>query len=222
MRLELDHVLICVQRDAPEAARLMAFGLQEGRRRTHTGQGTRNVCYFFHNAMLELIWVHEANEAQSPLVRPLRLWERWQWRETGSCPFGLCFRAISDTPAPWPFSTWDYRPPYVPEHTAIAMGQNSHRSSEPLLFAGSGRTRPDAYPEDQQVPLAHRFGGREITSVCVTLLQPPVSPEWHAMQGLGLVEFRQGETYHLELGFDDLQTGQEADFRPLLPLSFRF
>ena len=84
MRLELDHLFVCVQRDAPEAERLTRFGLQAGRRRRHRGQGAANVCYFFRNAVLELIWVCDEEEVQSPLIRPTRLWERSRGQETRS------------------------------------------------------------------------------------------------------------------------------------------
>ena len=89
---ELDHVFICASIGAPEADRLVEFGLTEGTRNAHPGQGTANRRFFFHNAMLELLWVHDAAEAQSELVRPTRLWERWAGRSGGACPLALCFR----------------------------------------------------------------------------------------------------------------------------------
>lgn len=53
----------------------MAFGLTEGTSNSHPEQGTANRRFFFPNAMLELLWVHDEHEAQSPLVAPTRLWE---------------------------------------------------------------------------------------------------------------------------------------------------
>jgi hypothetical protein len=100
MHLELDHLFICVQREAPEAQNLAPLGLMEGRQRRHIGQGTANVCYFFRNAMLELLWVCDEAEVRSPLVQPTKLWGCW--RKTGSCPFGICFKPVDGARGPSP------------------------------------------------------------------------------------------------------------------------
>jgi len=84
MSLELDHVFICVE-EATGAERALAdFGLQFGLRAVHGGQGTANACAFFDNAYLELLSRHDDQELQSPAVRPLALWERVRWRQTGA------------------------------------------------------------------------------------------------------------------------------------------
>lgn len=223
MPLELDHLFICVQRDGPEAERLAQVGLREGRRRKHQGQGTANVCFFFGNAMLELIWVCDEEEVRSPLVHPVRLWERWRWRETGVCPFGICFRPVGESREPLPFSTWDYEPPYLPEGMSIPVAANSERSQEPLIFVSWLGRRPDSYPEDQRPPLVHRIGWREITSIRVTLpLQEYPSPELRKVQDLGLIGVRAGDEYCLEIWCDGGQARREAHLAPELPLHLRW
>src|SRR2546423_1508425 len=87
-------------------------GLQFGRRRIHQGQGTANACAFFDNAYLELLWRHDDDELQSEVVRPLGLWERVRWRETGASPFGVAFRPEDDNV---PIETWPYDAPFLPE-----------------------------------------------------------------------------------------------------------
>ncbi|AFY78420.1 MAG: hypothetical protein IGR93_19055 [Hydrococcus sp. C42_A2020_068] len=57
MTFELDHLFICTAIGAPEADRLLSFGLTEGTPNIHPGQGTANRRFFFHNVMLELLWV---------------------------------------------------------------------------------------------------------------------------------------------------------------------
>src|ERR687886_3025566 len=83
MTIELDHLFICTEAGAPEADQLVAFGLTEGTSNLHPGQGTSNRRFFFHNAMLELVWVHDEREMRSPPIAPTRLWERWKYRLTG-------------------------------------------------------------------------------------------------------------------------------------------
>jgi len=92
MPLAVDHVFICVENPHAAERALADFGLQFGRRRIHQGQGTANACAFFDNAYLELLWRHDDDDLQSEVVRPLGLWERVRWRETGASPFGVAFR----------------------------------------------------------------------------------------------------------------------------------
>src|SRR5437879_3127395 len=92
MPLAVDHVFICVENPHAAERALADFGLQFGRRRIHQGQGTANACAFFDNAYLELLWRHDDDDLQSEVVRPLGLWERVRWRETGASPFGVALR----------------------------------------------------------------------------------------------------------------------------------
>ena len=86
MAFELDHIFICTSIGAGEADRLIAFGLAEGTPNVHQGQGTVCRRFFFHNAYLELLWVENPAEAQSNLIRPTYLWERWSGRTGGAFP----------------------------------------------------------------------------------------------------------------------------------------
>src|SRR5437879_6291460 len=95
MQLELDHFFVCASIGAPEADRLIEFGLSEGTPNNHLGQGTANRRFFFHNAFLELLWVADPAEAQTSAVRRTGLWERWSRRSGGCSPFGIGFRPIS-------------------------------------------------------------------------------------------------------------------------------
>jgi len=115
---ELDHVLIWVGPGAPEAERLIAFGLTEGTSNVHTGQGTANRRFFFQNAMLELIWVYDETAAKASPGARLGTHERWRHRQTGASPFGLCLRRRAEA-ATLPFDTWPYRPAYLPTGVAI-------------------------------------------------------------------------------------------------------
>lgn len=92
MAFEFDHLFIFTDLGADEADRLSSFGLVESRSRIHRGQGTTNRCFFFHNAMLELLWIRDRDEAQSEPIRLTRLWERSTNRHNGACPFGICLR----------------------------------------------------------------------------------------------------------------------------------
>ncbi|MBD1995683.1 hypothetical protein H6G00_03460 [Leptolyngbya sp. FACHB-541] len=218
MAFEFDHLFICTDIGACEADRLVSFGLVEGTSNPHPGQGTANRRFFFHNAMLELLWIHDTDEAKSELIRPTRLWERWTNRKNSACPFGVCLRPTSsgDTIA---FSSWAYRPPYLPEVLSIAVGTNSNVLTEPMLFQIPFGKRPDQYPADKTQPLEHPVGLCEMTRI--ELISPTAdnpSPEFQAVIDTNQVRVRLGVEYCVELGFDGEVQGHQTDFRPELPL----
>jgi hypothetical protein len=53
--MEIDHIYICTEKNAPAGDLLVEFGLLEGSSNTHPGQGTANRRFYFHNLMLELL-----------------------------------------------------------------------------------------------------------------------------------------------------------------------
>lgn len=220
MAFELDHLFICTAINAPEADRLVALGFTEGTPSTHPGQGTANRRFFFHNIKLELIWVDRPEEAQSPLIAPTYLWQRWLQRNH-ICPFGICLRSTDRSGAVPPFPTWNYQPPYLPPAMSIPVATNAALLTEPMLFCSPFGQRPDAYTGTKVQPLTHALGLREVTRV--TIVSPSASQPSAELQALvhaGWIALRQGSEYRLELGFDGELQGQQMDLRPVLPLLF--
>jgi hypothetical protein len=224
MAVELDHVFICTNRLAPEAALLVEFGLSEGASNTHPGQGTANRRFFFENAFLEFLWVDDPPDAQSDLVARTGLWERWSRRESEASPFGVGLRFNAAAGEPLPFASWDYRPPYLPAPLAIQMAEHADVFATPLLFAlGFGR-RPDGYPPERRQRLDHSCGVRQMTHVRIRVpqLDPVIAADWLAVsQCCPMIEVVEG--WHLmEIEFDHQRREKQHDLRPDLPLVFRW
>lgn len=219
--LELDHVLIWVSPEAPEAERLIAFGLTEGTSNVHTGQGTANRRFFFQNAMLELIWVHDETAAKASPGARLGIHERWRHRQAGASPFGLCLRRRTEA-ATSPFDTWPYRPAYLPAGVAIDVAVTSLATWEPLIFlAPIGR--PDAALRFAGQPLVHASGFRQISGVRIGVRgAEPHSATLRAVEATGVATFPKEAEPRLDLSFDGERQGGSADFRPHLPLVFRW
>jgi hypothetical protein len=218
MSLELDHFFICTAIGAPEAEDLVRFGLTEGTPNRHPGQGTANRRFFFANAFLELVWVHDPAEAQSAPVRRTGLWERWLKRAQDASPFGLGFRPAGKGPFQLPFETWDYRPAYLPENLAIQMATNSDEARLPLVFfIAFGRRADQAEPSCRQ-PFEHPCGLRVVTRLVVA--GPHLDEVPAAQQSSSPVHFRPASEHLLEVGFDGETRGQSHDFRSVLPLVF--
>jgi hypothetical protein len=213
---ELDHILICTDIGAPAADRLRSFGLTEGTSNVHPGQGTTNRRFFFHNAMLELLWVHHPEEAQSAVTRPTRLWERWDGRHGDALPFGICLRPRQPTAA-LPFAAWPYTPSYLPSPWVIHIADNASILTEPMLFYVAFGHRPDQ--ADTPSPLDHAIGFREMTSL---RLQRPqamsLSAALRAVVEMEVLTVNTGGPALMEIGFDGEASGQSIDLRPDLAL----
>ncbi|HKU15420.1 MAG TPA: VOC family protein [Steroidobacteraceae bacterium] len=224
LAVEVDHVFVCTPADAPEAQRLLDLGLLEGSRNHHPGQGTANRRFFFANAMLELLWVEDAAEAQSDAqpARRMHLWERWSGRDSGACPFGVCLRptaghASKAQGAAPPFPFWDYRPAYSP--VGMPVADNSTVDSEPLMFYMPVHRRMDLAPVEQRQPYQHVLPIRELTSTRIFApgADSPSAP-MRAALSTGAFSFQHSAQPLLELGFDGEQQGKRVDLRPSLPL----
>ena len=168
--------------------------------------------------MLELLWVHDAVEAQNTRTRPTHLWERWQGRRGDASPFGICLRPQHAEPATLPFPAWTYEPAYLPAPRVIHMGENSAIIAEPLLFYLAFGQRPDT--AGARYPMTHAIGFQEITALRLQgLQQAPMSPALQAMVQSGVMTWSAGLQHHMEIGFDGETQGKVIDFRPALPLS---
>jgi hypothetical protein len=212
-RIAFDHFFIFTAIGAPEAEHLISLGLREGRSNIHPGQGTANRCFFFRNFMLELLWVDKPEEAQSDVIAPLHLWERWSQRGQEVCSFGLCLR--SNTLDEIPFPTWDYRPPYKPDWLKLSFATNSSKVTEPLLFHFHPGQRPDCWPIERLQPLDHSLGLKELTRISLAgAYASSPSPVLQAVcEELSL------QSEHLvKLCFDGETQQQQIDCRPVLPL----
>jgi hypothetical protein len=225
MTIELDHLFTFTSPGAPEVERLVQFGLREGAPNTHPGQGTACRRFFFHNAYLEFVWVEDEQEVASAWVRPLGFRERSRYPQTGASPFGIILRPapFAADPVELPFATWALRPPYLPAPLKLDVAENSKDTGEPLVFYMSFGNRADRYPPERRQPLEHSTGFKEITGVRITL--PGAQESSAALQATGrtgAARFIAGQSHLAEVGFDHEKHGQMKDFRPELPLIFRW
>jgi hypothetical protein len=216
MIVELDHVFLCCSLGAPEATALIESGVLEGSSNTHPGQGTANRRFVFRNLYIELLWVRDPIEAQSPLVRPTQLWDRWQRRGAGACPFGLVLRPGTSADARAPFATWSYKPPYLPAELSIEVASQI-KSTEPLVFYlpfARGRNFSEVEPT------AHAAQIDEIVGARLSLPEASeLSPPLQALVAANTVRVLQAPDFLLELTFRG-QRANPLDLRPTLPLVF--
>lgn len=216
MRIELDHLFICTAQGAPEAERLIQFGLREGLPNQHPGQGTANRRFAFSNAMIELLWVSHKNEAQNQDTKRTLLWERWSGRIDRACPFGICVRPFySQDTSPAPFVSWEYRPAYLPDPLVMHIGKAG--IEEPMWVYLSFMRR--LHREEQFIE--HPIGIREVTGLTLTTPVPLHSQVSQKVIESGILKSQLGERALLEIEFDNNRGKERVDFRPHLPVVFQ-
>lgn len=166
----LCHLFVMVSPEAPERAALEEAGLRESFRREHPGQGTRNVCYCFENAYLELLWVTDPAALQSPVIAPTGLFQRAAWRTSGASPFGVGLRrGQGGLPVP----AWPFMPPYLPPGMAIPVARASDDLRQPFVFLSPGASRPDQWTDGRAGDCQRAAGLTEIAAVALTVPAVP-------------------------------------------------
>ena len=215
MPIALDHLFVCTAPGAPEAEKLVEFGLHEGQPNPHPGQGTTNRRFEFANAMLELLWVSDAAEAKSQRTLRTLLWERWSRREADASPFGICLRPVDSQDTTPPFPSWEYRPVYLPDPLFMSIGEAG--VEEPMWFYLSFMRRSLR----QERFIEHPAGIREITALALTTPTALSSKVSQTVVESGILTTSPGATSLLEIEFDGNRRKQRVDFRPHLPLVFQ-
>jgi hypothetical protein len=216
MQVELDHLFVCSAVGAPEAKRLIELGFREGSPNQHPGQGTANRRFEFANAMLELLWVSDPKEVQSPSVRRTSLWERWSGRQGPASPFGICLRPVDSQESVLPYPGWDYHPSYLEDSLSIHIGDAG--IEEPLWDYLGFMFRLDREQQFRE----HPNDVREVTGLTLITPAPLTSPTSQRVIELGILSTRTGTESLLEVEFDNHRQHQRADLRPHLPLIMEF
>jgi len=220
--MEIDHIFICTQVGAPAGELLKEFGLTEGTPSTHPGQGTANRRFFFHNMMLELLWIENYEEVQSSRTKPMRLYERCQLSAAEASPFGVAFRPIDEKEEAAPFAAWDYHPIYLPEFLKIQVAEATPLC-EPMYFYLSFGRRQDEVPIDKRQPMEHIVPLKEVTSLRVcTNQEMEISNTAATLNQIPNFIIDKSNEHLLELEFDNGVMGKSKDFRPNLPLIFKW
>lgn len=219
MQIELDHLFVCTGAGAPEAEKLVQFGLHEGPPNQHPGQGTACRRFSFVNAMIELFWVSDAREAQSQSTRRTLLWERWLGRQGKASPFGICVRPVQAEDGPQetgaPFPAWEYRPAYLPDALSMQIGEAGIEEPMWIHLNFMRRAQRERWFTD------HPSGVREITGLTLTTPTPLRSSASQKLVEGGVLATRTGAMPLLEIELDGRQRKERADFRPHLPVIFQ-
>jgi hypothetical protein len=207
MAFEFDHAFVFVEAGAPDADILAAAGLVEGAPNIHPGQGTQNRRFFFQNGMIEFLWVHSTEEARSVPIARTRLLERFRYKLTGACPFGIGLSRTKGEMKNSPFNTWPYRPPYLPGGVKIAVADVSQSPEKLFAFVVPGDgSRPKWY------------GDVSIRKVQVRYPAWDFSDFGDHLGSDGLVSLSHGTDPFMQVSLNMEREAQRIDLRPSTPL----
>lgn len=219
--MEVDHIFICTQYKAPEAEMLKNFGLTEGTSNRHLGQGTANRRFFFKNFFIELLWLENLEEAKSETIAATLLYDRISSKSADISPFGVCFRPKNQADKEVKFPSWSYKPSYLPNTLKIDVAKDSSLS-EPMWFFLSFASRPDLSTQDKAQPFDHSNGLSEVTSIEITMSKFNENFSLSDLKILGMLNVIDGSEHLLEITFDQNKQGLIHDFRPSLPMVFKY
>jgi len=215
----VDHIFVLTEVGAPAADKLKSLGLKESFGRVHKGQGTANRRFEFSNGFLELLWVHNAQEATTGPGAMLRLAERAASLKDNSacpfaCPFGIILGPVNSS-SELPFSGWSYQPEFFTPPMAFHVGKNSDQLAEPLLIYASFFKSPDN--RDQQESSSQESFAN-LTHIKLSVASEALSEQLTAASLAHGLEILSSDEHLMELTFDHGRQGMRKDLRPDLPL----
>lgn len=207
MDLELHHVFILVEPDAEVADRLVSIGMDEAKPNTHPGQGSANRRFFFSNGALELLYIHDEEEANSGPGRNMQLLNRAN--NSINSPFGVILSRKNNSIIDMPFEGWTYKPDYF-DKWSFHIGDNL--LTEPLCIY---------MPFIDPGTLDKKTEGGAFKSISQVNVQAPMSELSSVLKIVNAadrINISPGEQHLMEIVFDNQQSDKMKDFRPHIPL----
>ena len=212
--MNLDHVFILVEPGANVANQLVEHGFREGPSNTHPGQGTANRRFYFANAMLEFIWVQDADEAKNGPGRNLLFPERAE--DAAASPFGIICVPGKDNASPdMPFPGWHYQPAYFPPPKGFHVGANSHNTAEPLCFYFPFHNPGVPKPQPNRNP-------QTVSEVIISTSSTDTEGVLKLASQADRLSMQVGKEHLMEIMLDGHKLGRTEDYRPEMPLILRW
>lgn len=210
MNLVLHHFFILVKPGADVADLLISIGMFEGARNIHEGQGTSNRRFNFLNGMLELLWVHDKEEATTGPGRDMLLAERAIDKKAS--PFGIVLSRKDNSSLDMPFEGWKYEPVYFQSPWAFHIGANSKNIAEPLCVY-----IPFIEPGSRKGNDENKIFGA-ISNVTVHTTSNPMSSVLAKVGNTESLSILNADEHLMEVTFNHNKADQSRDFRPDIPL----
>lgn len=223
MKLEIDHIYICVKKDASEIKILQDAGLMLAPEITyHTGQGTASVFFNFENFYLEFIWIENLDELKET---DKDLAVKFEYSSDGGSPFGIGLHRCNLLDDVLPFKTYSYYSEWMKPNTTIEVVKTKH-PNEPKIFVVpqymNWKSAVKEYPKLLDTTQL-KAGINTLTNILFTI--PKFNNTSKAMRILdeqGIIKFQSGNKHMLELTFDNFKNNKTIEAYPELPLNIKY
>lgn len=216
--MKIDHIFICSDAPDDDAQIFADFGFTEGPPNNHPGQGTANRRFFFNNMYLEFLYIADNKSAQSSFTKPIKLYERITDKSTHVSPFGFGLYPSDNGMKIGDYNTWEYKPKFLPP--PLKMDIYGDSLTEPMYYY-----MEFLFPSSKisQKKFSHANGFNSISAV--KILTPQAALDSDLKQDLShfkVIEYAKAETHALEITFDGAKQNKNHDFRPRLPVIFKW
>lgn len=228
-KMQIDHIFIFSSNNGKEADELLEFGFVEGSSRVHQGQGTTNRKFYFNNFFLEILWISDLQEIKSTLIAPTKLWERADYKQNNTSPFGLCLVNTDSTNmlfANKNINIVKYQPQYLPLGMEIEILTNELLPHFPWTFRLPFKGEINGEKKHLNEPTTHKNGIQNLTETVfgIPFLDKVDNEYFKAFQNEPSIKFVKNniiKTYTLTLTFDNHQQGKTKVFSAL-PLIIKY
>ncbi len=235
--LEVDHVLIWVKDPALPKSKIKDLGftaVPDSLSQIHKGQGTTGRYFNFLNTYLELIYVNDSTEFQNNIKSnpSLDFEERANNSSNEFSPFGIGLKMKKYSPNTIPFKTIEYHQDWMGGGNSIYAASDSKKyKSTPSIFVVYPEIASDEFknledlskiPEEYSIWrefFKHKNGVQKITKLVYTLQEHSNANDFiNEIDKIEMIDFKIGDTYLLEIHFDNHKQNKTFDLRPELPL----
>ncbi|PKP29637.1 MAG: hypothetical protein CVU00_14655 [Bacteroidetes bacterium HGW-Bacteroidetes-17] len=230
---QLDHVLIWVDKDAPEIGLFKENGFTSIISGTHSRQGTSAKYLFFLNFYIELLYISDHAEALENIHKfGCDYVKRSNWKHNRASPFGLALKMKPFKQENILFDYTEYEAVWMKDKSLI-MAVNNKNLFDPLVFVLRPKMEFPCYlsmdemlmdnkPDDFKKNHIHENGIKTLTSYIIYIKPEVQTSELINYLNASGINILNGAENCIELIFDHEINNREIDFRPRLPLVIKF
>ena len=230
---KLDHILIWVDKDAPEIELFKENGFTSIISGSHSQQGTSGKYIFFLNFYIELLYISDHAEATENIEKfGCNYIGRSNWKLNHVSPFGLALKMETFDKENILFDYTEYKAEWMKDK-GLLMADNNKNLLAPLVFVLRPKMEFPCYhsidemlkdnkPEDFKRNHIHDNGIKTLTSYNIYIKSEIQKSKLINILNTSGINILKGVENCIELIFDNEINNKEIDFRPKLPLIIKY
>jgi len=203
-----NHIFIFCNNHDEVASELIEFGFKEGSSRIHPNQGTQNRKFYFNDFFIEILWIHNIDEATSTLTSPTKLYERSRYKYNDASPFGLCVNYSTNDDELFK-KRLNYKPTYLPSTMTIEVLTNENSTTLPWTF----RWKADITTMNNNEPI--NFPDQKLIKLIFGIKKNEVKNNYLKLFKSDLIFFENSQYEFLRLVFNFTHNQQIKIFKTL-------